>query len=165
MRSLGGHLEDCLDGSLSCLPATPLFLLRWWAPARQGLVRSFSWFPTGQHVPQFSAQWMNGGGLSEGLKYCSVIPHSLQEWCQNSVLGTQSCPTLYEPMDGSPPDSSVHGILQARILEWGAMPFSRRSSPLRGRTQISHIAGRFLTVWATREIPCRAGSKWNARRR
>ena len=56
------------------------------------------------------------------------------------------CPTLCNPMDGSPPDSSVLGILQARILEWGAMPFSRRSSPLRGRTQVSHIAGRFLTV-------------------
>ena len=37
----------------------------------------------------------------------------------------QSCPTLDDPMDGSPPGSSVHGILQARILEWAAMPFSK----------------------------------------
>ena len=116
-------------------------------------------------IDQFSAQWMNGHGLSEDLKYCSLIPHSLQEWCQNSVLGTQLCLTLYHPMDGSPPDSSVRGILQARILEWGAMPFPRGSSPLRGRTQVSRIAGRFLTVWATREIPHRAGSKSNARRK
>lgn len=50
VRWPGGHLEDCLDESLSYLPSIPLFLLRWWAPARQGLVRSFSWFPTGQHV-------------------------------------------------------------------------------------------------------------------
>ena len=40
----------------------------------------------------------------------------------------QSCPTLFDPMDCSLPDSSVHGILQARILEWVAMPFPRGSS-------------------------------------
>ena len=44
------------------------------------------------------------------------------------VLVTQSCPILCDPMDCSPPDSSVHGILQARILEWVAIPFSRGSS-------------------------------------
>ena len=43
----------------------------------------------------------------------------------------QSCLTLYDPMDCSPPGSSVHGILQARILEWLAMPSSRGSSPPR----------------------------------
>jgi len=47
-------------------------------------------------------------------------------------------------MDCSPPDSSVHGILQARILEWVAMPFSRVSSQPRDRTQVSHIAGGFF---------------------
>ena len=45
----------------------------------------------------------------------------------------------------------VHGILQARILEWVAFPFSRGSSQPRDQTQISHIAGRFFTSWATRE--------------
>ena len=45
----------------------------------------------------------------------------------------------------------VHGILQARILEWVAVPFSRGSSQPRDRTQVSHIAGRFFTSWATRE--------------
>ena len=44
------------------------------------------------------------------------------------VLITQSCPTLYEPVDWGPPGSSGHGILQASILEWVAMPFSRGSS-------------------------------------
>ena len=44
------------------------------------------------------------------------------------VLGTQSCPTLWDPMDCSPPGFSVHGILQARILEWVVIPFSRGSS-------------------------------------
>ena len=46
---------------------------------------------------------------------------------------TQSCPTLCDPMDCSPPGSSVHGILQGRILEWVAMPFSKGSSWHRGR--------------------------------
>ena len=48
-------------------------------------------------------------------------------------------------------DYTVHRILQARILEWVAFPFCRRSSQPRDRTQVSHIAGRFFTSWATRE--------------
>ena len=62
------------------------------------------------------------------------------------VKVTQSCPTLFNPMDCSLPGSSVHGILQARILEWVAVPFSRGSSQPRDRTQVSHIAGRFFTT-------------------
>ena len=67
------------------------------------------------------------------------------------VLVTQLCPTLCDPMDCSPPGSSVHGILQARILEWVAIPFSRGSSWPRDQTPVSYIAGRFFTIWATRE--------------
>ena len=48
-------------------------------------------------------------------------------------------------------DYTVHGILQARILEWLAFPFSRGSSQPRDQTQVSHIAGGFFTGWATRE--------------
>ena len=51
----------------------------------------------------------------------------------------------------SSPDSSVHGILQARILEWVAFPFSRRSSWPRDQTLVSYIAGRFFAIWATKE--------------
>ena len=61
-----------------------------------------------------------------------------------NVLVAQSCPTLCTPMDGSPPGSSVHGILQARILKWIAIPFSRRSSQPRDQTRVSCIAGRFF---------------------
>ena len=61
---------------------------------------------------------------------------------QVKVLITQSCPTL--PMDCSPPDSSVHGILQARILEWVAIAFSMESSQPRDRTWVSHIGRRLL---------------------
>ena len=52
----------------------------------------------------------------------------------------QSCLTLYDPVDCSPPGASVHGILQARVLEWVAISFSRGSSPPRDQTQVSHIA-------------------------
>ena len=54
-------------------------------------------------------------------------------------------------MDCSPPVSSVNGILQARILQWVAIPISRGSSWSRDQTCISCIAGRFFTIWATRE--------------
>jgi len=54
-------------------------------------------------------------------------------------------------MDCSPTGFSVHGFLQARILEWVALPSSRGSSPPRDRTQGFHIADGFFTVWATRE--------------
>ena len=56
------------------------------------------------------------------------------------VKVVQSCPTLWDPMD-----YTVHGILQAKILEWVAVPFSRVSSQPRGGTQVSHIAGGFFT--------------------
>ena len=58
----------------------------------------------------------------------------------------QSCPTLCDPMNSSPPGSSVHGILQARILEQVVMPFSREPSQPRDRTCVSCIAGRFFTT-------------------
>ena len=61
------------------------------------------------------------------------------------VKVAQLCLTLCNPMDCSLPSSSVHGILQARILEWLAIPFSRGSSQPRDRTQVSHIAGGFFT--------------------
>ena len=67
------------------------------------------------------------------------------------LLVTQSCPTLCDPMDYSPPGSSVHGLLQARILEWVANSFSRASSQPMDQTQVSCIAGIFHTMGATRE--------------
>ena len=61
------------------------------------------------------------------------------------------CPTLCDPLDCSPPGSSVHGILQARILEWIAMPSSRGFSQPRDLTCVSCIAGGFFTSWPARE--------------
>ena len=68
---------------------------------------------------------------------------STNEWIKKSESETKSCSvlSLYNSMD-----CTVHGIFQARILEWVAFPFSRGSSQLRGRTQVSSLAGRFFTT-------------------
>ena len=70
------------------------------------------------------------------------------EWGEWKSL---SCVPLCDPMDCSLPGSPVHGILQARILEWVTYPFSSRSSWPRNQTRVSCIAGRFFTNWAIRE--------------
>ena len=67
------------------------------------------------------------------------------------MLATQSCLTHCDPMECSPPDSSVHGILQARIVEWVAISFSRGSSWPKVWTHASCGTDRFFTVWATRK--------------
>ena len=66
-------------------------------------------------------------------------------------LVAQSCPTLCDHMDCSPPGSSVHGVLQTTILDWAAMPSSRGSSQQRARTQVFCIAGGFFIVRTSRE--------------
>ena len=76
---------------------------------------------------------------------------SLVHTCKVKMLVTQSCVTLCDPMGCSLLGSSVHGILQARILEWVAISFSRGSSWPRTQTRVSCIAGRFFTIWTTRE--------------
>ena len=67
------------------------------------------------------------------------------------VLAAQSPKTLHNPVDCSPPGSSVHGTFQARILKGVVVSFSRGSSWPRDWTQVPHITGRFFTIWATRE--------------
>ena len=67
------------------------------------------------------------------------------------MLSHFSHSALCDPMDRSPPGSSVHGILQARILEWVAIPFCRESSRLRDETWVSCIAGRFFSIQVTRK--------------
>ena len=74
-----------------------------------------------------------------------------------NVLVTQLCLTLCDPMGCSPPGSSVHGILQARILEWVAISFSRGSSQPRDWTPVSCIAGRLFIIWATKKWPASPG--------
>ena len=64
----------------------------------------------------------------------------------------QLCPTLCNTVDCSLPGFSVHGIFQARVLEWVAISLSRRSSQPRDWTWVSRIVGRRFTVWATRKV-------------
>ena len=72
---------------------------------------------------------------------------SMGLWSQKvKVLVAQSCLTLWDPTDCSPSGSSVHGILQTRILEWAVISFSRRSSRPRDQTQVSCIACGFFTI-------------------
>ena len=72
--------------------------------------------------------------------------NSIQFWVESESEVAQSCPTLCDPMDCSPPGSSVHGIFQARILEWAAISFSRGSSQPRDWTQVSRITGRCFNL-------------------
>ena len=83
---------------------------------------------------------------------CKNNAYSLHKYnCLCVCLVAQFCPTLCDPMDCSPPGSSVHGILQARILDWVAIPFSWGSSWSRDQIHISCTADRFFTIWAIGE--------------
>ena len=79
--------------------------------------------------------------------YISMSVFSVGPWVSEVSEVTQSCLTLCDPVDCSPPDSYILGILQARILEWAAISFSRGSSWPRDWTQVSCITGRCFTVW------------------
>ena len=109
--------------------------------------------------------WGNGLGVSrcDSLESSTPWVSGLQKKALNEATYTvgwkavvracvpllESCPTLHDPADHSPPGSSVHGVLRARILEWVAMPLSREFSWLRDWTRVfcgSYFAGRFLLL-------------------
>ena len=75
-----------------------------------------------------------------------TLSHIINSVYTHKVKVTQLCLTLCDPMD-----CTVRGILQARILEWVAIPFSRESSQTRDQTQVSWIAGGLFTIWTPRE--------------
>ena len=77
--------------------------------------------------------------------FFSMLEESLQIYSM-CVLVAQLCLTLCDPMDCSPPGCFIHGVLQARILKWVAISFSRRSSQPRDQTWFSHFAGRLFTI-------------------
>ena len=134
-------------------------------PANAGDVRDLASIPgSGRSL---------GGGYSNLLQYsclenpmdrgvCRATAHRItqrvrHDWRdlgqhnkKESVV-TQLCPTLCNPMDCSPPGSSVHGVLQARILEWIAMPSSKGSSRPRDQTGISYIS----CIWQVDSLPLR----------
>ena len=81
----------------------------------------------------------------------SPTPRVHSNSCESESEVAQSCLTLCDPVDCSPPGSSVHGIFQARILEWVAISFSRGSSQPRDQTQVFRIVGRCFKLCVTRE--------------
>ena len=88
------------------------------------------------------------------LDLCVFLSGTFFLLTSREVKVTQSCLTLCDPMD------CIHGILQARILEWVAFPFSRRSSQPRNRTGVTCIAGGFFTNWAMREAHVSTYKPW-----
>ena len=85
------------------------------------------------------------------MKRVNFWSYFIQHIMCKHAKSLQLCLSLCKPMDWSLPGSSVHGILQARILEWVAISFSRGSSQTRDRIWVSHMAGGRFTIWATRE--------------
>ena len=107
-------------------------------------------FPTQGSNPRFLCllHWQAGSSpLAPPGTPKSEVNWSELKWYESHLFVSQLFATLW--IDCSPPGSSVHGISQARILEWAAIPFSRGSS--RYRTCVSCTSGRFFTVWATKE--------------
>ena len=90
--------------------------------------------------------WRRSGGAGFSWRVWNLTFYGVKV-----KLFIQLCPTLCNPMNYSPLGSSVHGIFQAKILEWEAIPFSKGSSWERDQTQACCIAGRFFTVWTTKE--------------
>ena len=107
-------------------------------------------FPTLNHI--FRGSVPHQSGVPPGqicLRSLLSLPPQPRA-CERVCSATLLCPTLCNPMDCSPPGSSVHGIIQER-LEWVAMPSSRASSQPRDRTQVSCLAGRFFTTTPPRK--------------
>ena len=135
----GNPLQD------SCLE-NPRDRGAWWA-AIYGVTQSWTWL-----------KWLSSSSSSH---FANTLFASSSRLCVLSVCSvTHSCPTLCNPMDCSPLGSNVHWILQARILEWQAISFSRGSSQPRDLTHVSCIDRQVLYYWVTWEAPssCEMGS-------
>ena len=141
-----------------------------WAPATQGPFQALSPnkpFPTLSlkilestlcftlpHLIKHQVLLIQSPSIAEIRLFPPLLlqPKPRPIWCLTCMRARllQSCPTLCAPIDHSLPGSSVHGILQARTLEWVAMPSSRGSSRLRGRTHVSYVS--CLGRWALYQL-------------
>ena len=105
-----------------------------------------------------SGGWTCAGGPGGPDRQCLIGTSHYNLSCDGAalpsvcVLVTQLCPTLCDPMDHSPPGSSVHWIFQARILEWVAIFFFKGSFQPRDGTRVSYIASRRFSVRVIREV-------------
>ena len=136
------------------------FILTWQSYTRRPGQRYFIFFPTRcLEINPLSSSLCESQSVSSWTYYelISVLEpwFPLKEECC-CCLVAKSRPTLCDPIDCSLPGSSVHGISQARILEWVAISFSRGTSRLRDWT---HISRQILYHWATREYPMRKKKK------
>ena len=135
-------------------PSATLRTVACQAPQSMGFSRQEHWsglpFPTPGDLPDSGITPMSlpSPTLASRVFYHWNHLGSPLTWSQIA----QPCLTLCDLMDCSLPGSSVHGIFQARVLEWVAISFSRRSSWPRDWTQVSCTVGRCFTVWATREV-------------
>ena len=113
-----------------------------------------------QYAPFFNhVHTLFDQNLKHFIYFSTKSPTKIKDNCHHNrsfptlpSVHTPSCLTLYDPMDYSLPGSSVLVNLQAKILEWVAMPFSRGSSQPRDWTRVSCTSGRFFTVLATQEV-------------
>ena len=94
---------------------------------------------------------LTSGPQGRSLHVCLWAYTKENCWCPLGVCIAQLCPTLCDPMGCISPGSSVHGDSPGKNMEWVAISSSRGSSQSRDRTQVVRIAGRLLTVWATRK--------------
>ena len=115
---------------------------------------SGSWYPTSQAVQQKKKERKKGRKKEKKKVNWKIYSHGFVNFCCHLV--TQLCLSLCNPMDCSLPGSSVHGILQVRILEWVAVYFSRWIFWTRGSNphllQVSCIGRQILYYWASREL-------------
>ena len=123
---------------------TPVF----WPGESQGWRNLVGYSPWGRtELNMTEATWHTASSL------ISSVSCNMHITTTTTTISLQSCLTLCNPTDCSLPGFSVHGILQAKTLEWVAISFFRGSSQPRNQTWVSCIADGFFTVWPTREAP------------
>jgi len=136
LRSLTSNLQSREELNFCCLSHS---------------VCGISWWPLDRLISYVTANIFRFLSLSVCLSLSHYIYMCV---CVKWSEVAQSCPTLCDPVDCSPPGSSTHGILQARILEWVAISFFRESSQPRDWTQVSCIAGRCFNLGGWWQILC-----------
>jgi len=161
---------SCFSGMTLSPPITAD--AQYWAKARSGVVSlledwplwtRFSWY-LGMILSSSAAKLIRAGLLAFEFLQANRKSHSTKQWASPRLLNSasvsakllQSCLTLCDCMDSSPPGSSVHGILLVRILEWVAMPSSRGSSCPQDRTWVfmsPALVGGFFTTNSIWEAP------------
>ena len=141
--------KSCFSG------LTMILILQEWGPGIWIFNGQPGWFQCRLKCEDHSHSWVGQGTLAS-VGQDPIEEAHLNYESESEVA--QSCPTPCDPTDCSLPSSSVHGIFQARVLEWVAISFSRGSSQPRDQTQVSHIVGRRFTIWATREVIKKAES-------